>query len=293
MGGTARPWRPAFIRVGFPVWPPHIARPLGFFDSEEIVVQSFITGSSVRQMEALCNGGFDVGIQLPDHVVRAVARGSDLFAFMAPAHAADISLIAVKGVQSLGDLKGRIIAVDGARSGYALLLRRMLRAAGVGDGDWQAAAIGGTKERVEALREARAEAAFINPPFDAALLADGFVRLSSTVEAFPDYPGIVAAARREWAQTHGEELKRFVRAYRRAILWLSDAGNRDVAIDVARQSFGVDSAEALRAFDAQLGQAEPALTAAGMGEVIDVVWESEGLSEPRLESGRVFDLALA
>lgn len=282
--------RLAYISDGFPMWPLHIARSLGFFDGEKIVVQPFITGSSGKQMDALCNGGFDIGIQLPDHVVRAVNRGSDLIAFMAPAVAADISLIVVDAVRSLGDLRGRTIAVDGARSGYALLLRRMLRESGLKDADWRCAEIGGTKERVAALRGRRAAAAFINPPFDSALLADGFVRLSSTRDAFPDYPGIVAAARRSWAKDHGEELVCFIRAYQRAMVFLADAQNREVALDVACESFAVDRSAAARAFDAQAGQAEPALSAAAMTEVIDVVWECDGLTQRKLDGAQLIDL---
>lgn len=293
MESTAMALRVAYISDGFPMWPLHIAQSIGLFDAERIEVRLSMTGSSVKQMESLCNGGFDVGIQLPDHVVRAVSRGSDLFAFMAAAHAADINLVAAQGVGSLGDLKGRPIAVDGARSGYALLLRRMLHAAGLADADCRLVEIGGTKERVDALMAGQAEAAFINPPFDRALLADGFVRLTSTLEAFPDYPGIVAAARRSWAADHGERLVRFVRAYRRAIAWLGDAANREAAIDIACEKFAVDRAAAAKAWEAQAGKSEPVLSAGGLEQVIDVVWEGDALAGPKPGAERFMDLRYA
>lgn len=290
MGSTAMVLRVAYISDGFPMWPLHIARSVGLFDAEHIAVRLSMTGSSVRQMEALCNGEFDVGIQLPDHVVRAVSRGTDLFAFLAAAHAADINLVAARGTRSLDDLKGKPIAVDGARSGYALLLRRMLRAGGLADADCRLVEIGGTKERVDALMTKRAEAAFINPPFDRALLAGGFVRLTSTLEAFPDYPGIVAAARRSWADAHGELLARFVRAYRRAIAWLGDAANREAAIDIACEQFAVDRETAAKAWEAQAGRSEPVLSAGGLEQVIDVVWEGDALAGPKPGAEKFMDL---
>jgi NitT/TauT family transport system substrate-binding protein len=282
--------RVAVISDGFPLWPLHIAQSVGLFEAEGLKVAVTVTGSSAKQMEALSKGDFDIGIQLPDHVVRAVNRGSDLFAFMAPAHAADISLIAARGVHSLSDLKGKTIAVDGARSGYALLLRRMLRAHGLADADCPLTEFGGTKERVEALTAKRADAAFVNPPFDRALLAKGFVRLASTLEAFPGYPGPVAATRRSWADSHDALLVRFVRAYRNALNWLSSASNRQAAVDIACATLPVDQGAAAAAWEELTTRPEPVLSTDGFRQVIDVVWEGDGLTSPKPGAEKFIDL---
>ena len=282
--------RVAVISDGFPLWPLHIAQSLGLFEAEGLNAVVTVTGSSVKQMEALTQGGFEIGIQLPDHVVRAVVRGSDLFAFMAPVHAPDISLIASPEVRSLADLKGRAIAVDGARSGYALLLRKLLRAQGIADSDVQLIEIGGTKERLDALTEGRATAAFLNPPFDGKLLAKGYVGLTSTLTAFPDYPGPVAAARRSWASQNEEALIRFVRAYREAFAWIANPLNREAAIKIACARLPVDPDMASGAWAALSSRAEPVLSADGLQQVIDVVWDSDALPLPKPGPEKFIDL---
>ena len=290
MTATKLDVRVAVISDGFPLWPLHIAQALGQFEAEGLNAVVTVTGSSVKQMEALTQGEFDIGIQLPDHVVRAVVRGADLFAFMAPVHAPDISLIASPDVLSLADLRGRAIAVDGARSGYALLLRKLLRGQGLSDSDYQLIEIGGTKERLDAVTEGRATAAFLNPPFDAKLLAKGYVRLTSTLAAFPDYPGPVAAARRFWASQNEAALIRFVRAYRNAFAWIGNPLNREAAIKIACARLPVDPDMASNAWVALSSRSEPALSAAGLQQVIDVVWDSDALPLPKPGAEKFIDL---
>ena len=53
-------------------------------------------------------------------------RAWRLALILALAHAPDLTLVAAPGITGFADLKGKIIAVDGARSGYALLLRKLL-----------------------------------------------------------------------------------------------------------------------------------------------------------------------
>ena len=290
MAAAKKQLRVAVISDGFPLWPLHVAHSVGLFEAESLDVDVTVTSSSVKQMAALVQGEFDIGIQLPDHVVRAVGRGSDLFAFMAPVHAPDISLIVEPDVRSLGDLRQRPIAVDGARSGYALLLRKLLRGEGISDAECRLVEFGGTKERLDALIEGRADAAFINPPFDKQLLAKGFVRLTSTLEAFPDYPGPVAAVRRSWACDHEDLLIRFVHAYRNAFAWLADPQNREAAIGIACARLPVDAATASTALADFSIRSEPTLSEGGMQQVIDVVWESDSLPLPKPGADKFIDL---
>jgi len=283
--------RVAVISDGFPLWPLQVARSTGLFRREGVEVALTVTASSAKQIDGLERGDFDIGIQLPDHIVRSVARGADLFAFMAPAHALDIGFIASADIASLRGLKGRAIAVDGARSGYALLLRRLLRSEGLDDADYRLVEFGGTRERADALADKRAEAGFINPPFDRQLLARGFVRLTSTLEAFPAYPGVVAAARRSWAGEHAALLTGFIRAYRNAFAWLGDPRNREAAIDLACAWLCAERAAAGAAWEDFACRPEPALAADGMRQVIDVVWDDEGFSSPEPNADRFLDLS--
>src|SRR5262245_44774782 len=178
------------------MWPLYVAHARRFFELEGLEVQTTLTGASGRQLEALVRGDFDIGLQQSDHVVRAVEEGSDLFIFMANAPAPDLNLVVAPGIRTFEDLRGRAVAVDGARSGYALLQTILLAQRGLEDGDYGVVEAGGAKARYDALQTGKASAAWLNPPYDEWLIATGFGTLGSVAQSFPGYPGSIAAARR-------------------------------------------------------------------------------------------------
>lgn len=279
----------AIISEGPNTWPLYVAQAKPFFEREGLEVEVTLTGSSAKQLEALSAGGFDIGFQQSDHIVRGVERGADLFIVMAHAHAPDLSLVAAPAVGSLEDLKGETLAVDGARSGYALLLRRLLADHGLKDGDYSFVEFGGARERFEALGRGEAVASFLNPPFDHALLAQGFKKLGSTRDYFPTYPGPVVAARRAWAKDNGDRLVGFIRALETAYDWLIDRSNKAAAVKILCERLRSDPAEAKRSYDEYVVQPRPELREEGLRQVIDVVWDAEGFRQPKPGPAKYLD----
>jgi ABC-type nitrate/sulfonate/bicarbonate transport system substrate-binding protein len=270
----------AVISEGVYSWQLYVAEAHGLFAREGVHVEITVTGSSTQQLAMLTSGEYDIGMQQSDHVVRGVERGSDLFIFMAQALAPELTLVAAPAIRSFGDLKGRDIAVDGARTGYALLLRKWLADKGLADGAYTFREIGGSQERFDALKSGAAVASLLNPPFDRNLLAAGFVSLGTTGEYFPTYPGSIAAARRSWAAGNEQALLGYIRAFDAAYAWLKDTRNKEDAIRLLPARLNIDRATASRAYDQIAGQPLPQITADGLRQVIDIVWASEGLPEP-------------
>ncbi|MCE9641177.1 MAG: ABC transporter substrate-binding protein [Betaproteobacteria bacterium] len=267
----------AVISEGVYSWPIYIAQAHRLFEREGVNVEITVTGSSTQQLEKLTRGEYDVGFQQSDHIVRGVERGSDLFIFMAQALAPELTLVAAPAIRSFADLRGKDIAVDGARTGYALLLRKLLADKGLKEGDYTFREIGGSQERFDALKSGPAVASLLNPPFDRNLLAAGFNSLGTTGEYFPTYPGSIAAARRSWAQQNGQALIAYIRAFHAAYAWLKDASNKEAAIPLLPARLNIDRATALRAYDQIAAHPLPSITPDGLRQVINVVWESEGL----------------
>ena len=281
----------AVISEGVYSWPLYVAEAHGLFAREGVHVEITVTRSSTQQLAMFTSGGYDIGMQQSDHVVRGVERGSDLFIFMAQALAPELTLVAAPAIRSFGDLKGRDIAVDGARTGYALLLRKWLADQGLADGDYTFKEIGGSQERFDALKSGAAAASLLNPPFDRNLLAAGFVSLGTTGEYFPTYPGSIAAARRSWATGNEQALLGYIRAFDAAYAWLKDTRNKDDAIRLLPARLNIDRATASRAYDQIAGQPLPQITADGLRQVIDIVWASEGLPEPHGKPENYLDLS--
>lgn len=263
--------RLAYISGGFPIWPLVVARERDLFARAQIAIELTHTGSSVVQMQGLREGRFDVGLQLPDHVVRASLSGLPMQILAAQTHAPDVALIARPDVSALTALRGQPIAVDGARSGYALLLRRLLLREGLGEGDIVLTEVGDSARRVQALESGAVAAAFINPPLDRALVANNFVRLTSTRDAFPDYPGPVMAAARSWIDDHRDIAHALQGVWRDAWAWLTGPAHGDAAIALAVRELQADAAAAARALGALRAAGIPKIDEAGLRIVIDLV----------------------
>jgi ABC-type nitrate/sulfonate/bicarbonate transport system substrate-binding protein len=268
----------AVISEGVYSWPLYVAQAHALFAREGVNVDATVTGSSTQQLAKLISGEYDIGLQQSDHVVRGVERGSDLCIFMAQALAPELTLVAAPGIQSFAGLKGRDIAVDGARTGYALLLRKLLADRGLADGDYTFREIGGSQERFDSLKAGATVASLLNPPFDRNLLAAGFRSLGTTGEYFPTYPGSIAAARRSWAARNEPALLAYIRAFDAAYAWLKDARNKEDAIRLLPARLNIDRATAARAYDQIAAQPLPQITPEGLRQVIAVVWASEGLN---------------
>lgn len=286
-----QPVKLAFISEGITSWPLYVAQAKQLFDREGITVEVTLTASSVRQLEQLTKGGYDIGFQQSDHVVRAVERGSDLFIFMATAHPPELNLVTAPNVGSFADLKGKIIAVDGTRSGYALLLRKLLADRGLKEGDCIFKEFGGSRERFDALKGGRAYASFLNPPFDGSLFADGFKTLGTTRDYFPSYPGPIAAARRSWARDNEHRLIAFIRGMNAAFAWLGDRNHKDEAVEILRARLKTEPDAAAQAFDWFSTQPRPTIVPGAMREVIDIVWDADGLKGAQGAPDKYMDLS--
>jgi ABC-type nitrate/sulfonate/bicarbonate transport system substrate-binding protein len=284
-----QPLRLAYISGGFPVWALFVAQSQGLFEAHGVQCNITHTGSSTVQMQGLREGRFDIGCQLPDHVVRAGLNGTPLCVLAAQSHAPDVALVASSIIRSLAELKGHRIAVDGARSGYALLLVQLLSSMGLGSNDYQLVEVGDSQQRVQAMRSGEFMASFINPPLDKALVNDGFVRLTTTRQAFPNYPGPVVAARREWADAHPELAKGFQSAWTAAWQWLMNPLNESQAIEIALKHLGAEAPAAQNALQNLHRQGVPHISEEGMAQVIDLVWRSESLDpKPMPQPGSYF-----
>lgn len=286
-----QPVRLAVISEGTASWPLYVAQTRNLFGREGITVEVTLTASSGKQLEQLTKGGYDIGFQQSDHVVRAVERGSDLFILMAYAHAPELNLVVAPGIGSVADLKGKAIAVDGTRSGYALLLRKLLADRGVKEGDCTFKEFGGSRERFDALKGGLAVASFLNPPFDRNLFAEGFNTLGTTRDFFPAYPGSIAAARRSWARDNEQRLVAFIRAANAAFAWLEDRNNRNEAVEILRARLKTEPDAAARAFDQFSARPRPTIAPGSLQQVIDIVWDAEGLAGPQGAPDKYIDLS--
>lgn len=280
----------AYISGGFPIWALMVAQHQGFFTQAGLSVQITHTGSSQVQLQGLRDGRFDIGLQLADHPVRATLTGCPMQILAAQTHAPDVALVSQPQMKAITDLRGHRVAVDGARSGYALLLRQLLRQHGLGPEEVTLVEVGDSQQRVQSLQSGELAASFINPPLDKALVAQGFVRLTSTRSAFPDYPGPVVAARHAWIAEHRAETTAFQQAWQAAWRWLLDEAHTEAALALAATHLQADAEAAQRALAGLRAQGLPQVSDAALQTVIDLVAEADA---PNAARPRPVDLRAA
>ncbi|MDB5809958.1 MAG: hypothetical protein JWN94_2080 [Betaproteobacteria bacterium] len=281
----------AVISEGVYSWPLYVAQAHRLFEREGVQVDVTVTGSSTLQLQKMIAGEYDVGLQQSDHIVRGVEQGSDLFIFMAHGLAPELTLVAAPEIESFADLKGRDIAVDGARTGYALLLRKWLADQGLGDGAYRFVEIGGSRERFDSLKSGATVASLLNPPFDRNLLAEGFKSLGTTGEYFPTYPGSIAAARRSWVAQNEPALLAYIRGFDAGYAWLKDRRNKEAAIGLLPARLNIDRVTADEAYEQIATLPLPAISADGLRQVIDIVWTSEARHGAQGATSKYMDLS--
>jgi NitT/TauT family transport system substrate-binding protein len=214
-------------------WPMWVAEDKGYFSEQGINVELVLTGEATVQVNMLRSGELDLGHQAADHVVRAIEKG-DNFVVVHTITRATNDLLVGSGINSYSDLKGKTFALANLNVSYWLMYDKVLRANGVNPGDYQVIAnSGGPAMRMEVLREGRADVTYMNPPASIEAEAEGYTRLTSLSEHYPEFPASSIATRRDWAQNHEDILVKYLMAYIRATEWLLDESNRDEALDIA------------------------------------------------------------
>ena len=280
----------ALISEGVNTWPVYVAQSWGFWTRAGAEVDLTVTGSSIQQLDALKKGGFDIGLQQVDHIVRGVEQGADLFIFMGQSHAPELSLIVSQDINAVGDLKGKAIVVDDARTGYSLLLRKLFEQHGLKESDTHFKNVGGSQERFVAMKNGKGSACFINPPFDRKLIAAGLKSLGASSDFFPTYPGPIAATRRAWAREHKAELVAFIRGFNQAYAWLQDAANQAAAVQLLPARLNMAADAAVRALARVFSRPRPQVTEDGVQQVMDLVWASERFTAVQGSPAKYMDL---
>ena len=256
-GCAAQPPAPQTVNVivfpgGFN-WPIWVAQEKGLFAKNGLEVKLTPTPSSVFQLTNLIEGKFDIAMTAIDNLIayregqgEAKVDGPDLIAFMGGDNGF-LRLVAVPEVKSYGDLRNKTLSVDARTTGYAYVLFEMMERAGLRlDRDYNVERAGGVLQRFQALMEKKHAATLLLSPFEVPAEARGFNRLGNAIDVFDHYQGVVAGARKAWADANRAAVIGYIRAYAEATDWLYDPRNKDEAIAIFRNNLPQASEQAAR-----------------------------------------------
>jgi ABC-type nitrate/sulfonate/bicarbonate transport system substrate-binding protein len=222
-----------------------VARAHGTFARYGVEVAAETAPSSDVLRASLADGRADIAYAAVDNAVAMVeSRAADVVIVLGGEGGTLNELIAQPGIASIADLRGRTLLVDAPTTAYALQLRKIVLAHGIQPGrDCELKPIGGTPQRLAAMREHKEYAAtMLAPPSSVVAKHEGFGSLGSVQTLIGAYQGIGAFARRQWARDHAHTLERYLAGYLEAHRWLMDPANRDEVIALFAKDAGVPRA---------------------------------------------------
>ena len=281
--GLAETLRVAVISESANNWPLLVAEEKGYFSQEGLQVEMIVTGDSGRQLDGLAQGTYDIAHQAADHFIRAVEQGKDLFVFMTISRPI-FDFVVNRAIRSIGDLKGKTIALDRPTTGYWLLFRKVFAENGLPPQDYQLLPhLGGAENRFLAVKDGRAQGTFLNPPLSLEAISQGLPRLTGLADHFQEFPGSSGGARREWARDNEATLVRYLRAYVRAADWLMDPSNREEAITIFTNKMEIDARHVPGSYQSFVETGlvpSAALSMAGIQQLLDLLVETGQLEPP-------------
>lgn len=224
-----------------PIW---VGQKQRYFEKYGLeVIFEYVKGS-VDMINRMTSGAAQVALTSVDNVLAyrggqgETADGSvpDLVAFMGGDHGF-LSLMAKPAITSVPQLRGKTLSVDALTTGFAFVLREILRANQIAATEVKFEAAGGTGNRYRELIAGKHDGTLVRTPFERLAARQGFNALARGQSLFADYLGTVGAVTQSWASQNQDQLIRFILAYREALNWIFEANNQDALVEILRAEF--------------------------------------------------------
>jgi ABC-type nitrate/sulfonate/bicarbonate transport system substrate-binding protein len=196
-------------------FPAHLSREKGFYRAEALDVDFVVMKPQVA-LQALITG--DVGYTTArGSTMRAGIRGLPLRIVMTIADKPLFALMARPGINSVDELKGKLVGISSFGASSDTLARAVLRRHKLDPNrDVKILALGGGTNRVAAMKTGAVDAALIEAPYNVMLEREGFRKILFVGDLIPS-PLAGFGTTLEKIRKQPDEVQRLVRATVRGI----------------------------------------------------------------------------
>jgi ABC-type nitrate/sulfonate/bicarbonate transport system substrate-binding protein len=220
-----------------------------FFAKEGLVVNFHQTTYAPDHNRGMAEGRWDMTLSSADTMIaRTTTDGVDYMLFMQAEEGLSAYLIGQAGVNSIEQLRGKLLAGDPGDSNLDLIRKKILRNHGIDDNEYDIEIIGSSPVRLEAFLQRRVAAAMLTPPASDKALAAGGVLLANSEEYVPNWPLTCGWTLRGWLVSHRNLTVRFIRAWAAATDWLLRAENREATLQLLMEKEHLNRASAEEAY---------------------------------------------
>src|SRR5499433_1364730 len=236
--------------TGYHRRPPHlVAQYKGFFAAENLEVKFHQTTYAPDHNRGMAEGRWDLTLSSADTMVaRTTTDGTDYLLFMQAEEGLSAYLIGQPGVNSIDQLRGKLLAGDPGDSNLDLIRKKILRNHGIDDTEYEIDIIGSSPKRLEAFLQGRVTAAMLTPPASNKALAAGGVVLANSENYVPNWPLTCGWTLRRWLTSHRELVVRFIRSWVAATDWLLRADNRESTLQLLMEKENLNRTSAKEAY---------------------------------------------
>jgi ABC-type nitrate/sulfonate/bicarbonate transport system substrate-binding protein len=231
------------------LWPGVVAAKKGFFAAAGVEMDVVSIGVSPGQ-QAVASGSLDIMHNACNAIVAYIEQGgtgAKLAMVSMAGHPA--VLIGRKGLADASDLKGKSIGTSSINSGSTILLKRLLKAKGLGDGDYDLVAGQGSAQIFQGLQAGALDAVWLVPPQSFTAAAAGYPVLGSFQEVAPKFMFVCFAVNSAWLTAKPDVAHRFARAWLQGVGWLYDPANRAEAEKLLAEELKITPQIATQSYD--------------------------------------------
>jgi len=208
-----------------PVW---IGKESGLYAKNGLDLQLIRVTGNVAVMAVVANE-VNIAFMGGTAAITSNLAGSDAVIVAAGEIATDYSLITATKIKSPEQLKGSVVGIASVVGSATTATVYGLQKLGISRNDVTLLVVGGTPERLAALRTGRIQATLLSPPTSFAAERDGFNILTDVNMPLP-YNSVVST--RKFAKQNPDIMRRFIKAHLEAVHMLKtdrDAGIRTLA----------------------------------------------------------------
>jgi NitT/TauT family transport system substrate-binding protein len=232
------------------LWPVFIGVKKGFFEAANLKIDVVYVQSSANLVQQLAAGSLDIvmstGLVDP---IRAIDQNAGISIVRFEAQAPPYALVSKPNIKKIGDLRGKVISVGGAKDITRIYVERMLAPHGIKPGEFDMVFAGATSARASALLAGAVDAAILLPPFNFQAEGQGFNNLGLTIEYAPELPFSGTVANKAWAGKNQALLQRILAAHSKSVEWFYDDKNRDEAIAILSSASSLKPDDVAKSYD--------------------------------------------
>jgi ABC-type nitrate/sulfonate/bicarbonate transport system substrate-binding protein len=235
----------AYSNPGISTLPVNIAQEKGFFSAEKlnvnlVLMQTFVAG------RAVIGGNVDYN-SLAGNMITLAAGGAPVKVVFVLVERPLFVFISRPELKSAKDLKSKKVAVSTRGSIDDYFVRGVVAASGLNpDKDITSLSMGGTSNRLNALRTGAVDATGISVPYNLALERAGYNRIAVAADSMHAVTNGLGVSDHK-LKTQPEQIKRMIRAMLNAVAYIRL--HRAEAVQRAKALYKFDAPTAESAFD--------------------------------------------